>query len=115
MATKSLLGRLSDRIEAIARAIDPDQAVIMVSEELEELFGPRATGSVACEDLLVARHMELFPEDRGARQVILLRTGVHREEEQSAKIGRASWELVREHRAKEQAKRALSFWDVTGA
>jgi hypothetical protein len=69
MATKSLLGRLSDRIEAIARAIDPDQAVIMVSEELEELFGPRATGSVACEDLLVARHMELFPEDRGADPV----------------------------------------------
>jgi hypothetical protein len=109
MATKSLIRRLSDRIEALEDTINPrlDIASVLLCEELVELLGEKRS----CE-VLRARYEQRHPEYRRAKQWVFIRSFVPRCDKTLKDTDPIGFELLCELRAEEQRKHALLFWDV---
>src|SRR5262245_58129029 len=95
--TRQLIARLQSQIEDIARKVDPvpELVLVVVDDELDALLGKR------CNDMVVERHVALFPADARARTFLIVRTGASRGSAMG-KCDQASAELLREIKARLQ-------------
>jgi hypothetical protein len=104
MATRAQIAKIAATIEELARKIDPapELALIIIDPELDELLGYDAT------ELVHRRHVQLFPSDRHAKKVLLVRTGSTRDTPHG-QADRASGQLLAEIRARRQKQLAITW------
>jgi hypothetical protein len=92
IANRSSIQRLSEQIDQLAERLDPTpkQLHLIVDAEVIELLG---TG--AAHDAVLRRHLEIYPHDARARDVVFIVTGATRSTEGREGADRASGDVLR--------------------
>jgi hypothetical protein len=105
--SRALIDKLRIRTETLTELLDPrpPAPIIMAAPELREF-----AEEFPVDRMLVETHMERFPEDKRAKDVFVVWSGVSRETVELGKCDRASQELLRALRTIKRRPLALEFW-----